>query len=483
MPIRRCVFLAGLTLAFIQSGLGFAQESGVDWAEIDKEYTEGVLPLLQRYCLKCHSSQKRKGELDLERFKLLAHVRADLKPWQKMIHQVVNDEMPPKKSPQLSAAEEKLLLAWVDSMLAGEARERAGDPGRVILRRLNNTEYNNTVRDLTGLDLDPTRQFPVDGAAGEGFANTGASLVMSPSLVNKYLDADREIAGHLVLTPAGIEFFKGTTRPEWSQTLVNEVKEFYGRYVSTGGKVPLDDYLEATLSLRGGPESEEAVNAMAAERRLNARYLLAMWKVLTSKTASPVIDRLQLVWRDSKPGELSALKSTIDGLQKSLWNINNVGHYKKWQEEVDAVAEEVPLETPLKSGGGESESVVYLVAGAGGDGAGENWVLWDLPRLEGGRGKPIYLRDLRVVHRRLETETASILEALPGYLKAAGEVHRKEGSRTEVASRHQLDKDRLVRFLGFVGVGGPVSPISIPSSRPGVRRPLLTSSVIPPIVP
>ena len=453
------VFLANLALVFIQPGSGFARESAVNWEAIGKEYSEGVLPLLQRYCLKCHSTEKSKGELDLERFRELAQVRGDLKPWQKLIHQLVNDEMPPKKSPQLSAAQERRLLAWVDSLLAGEARERAGDPGRVILRRLNNTEYDNTVRDLTGLELDSTRQFPVDGAAGEGFANTGASLVMSPSLVNKYLDAAREIASHLVLTPDGIEFFRGTTRPEWSQALVNEVKEFYRRYVLAGGKVPLDDYLEATLSLRGGSGTEEAVNAMAAERKLNARYLSAMWKVLTSKTASPVIDRLQLTWRHSKPGELSTLKATIDGLQKSLWKINNVGHYKKWQEEVDAVTEEVALETPLKSGGGESESVVYLVAGAGGDGAGENWVLWDLPRLEGGRGKPIYLRDLRVVHRRLETETASILEALPGYLKAAGEVHRKEGSRTEVASRHQLDKDRLVRFLGFVGVGGPVSPI------------------------
>ena len=452
------IFLANLSLVFFQPGSGFARESAVNWEEIGKEYSEGVLPLLRRYCLKCHSTEKSKGELDLERFRQLAQVRAELKPWQKIIHQLVNDEMPPKKSSQLSVAEERLLLGWIDSLLAGEARERAGDPGRVILRRLNNTEYDNTVHDLTGLELDPTRQFPVDGAAGEGFSNTGASLVMSPSLVNKYLDAARDIASHLVLTPDGIEFFKGTTRPEWSYTLVNEVKEYYRRYVSAGGKVPLDGYLEATMSLRGGPGTPQALAAMAAERKLNRKYLSALWKVLTSKTDSPVIDRLQVVWRDSKPGELGALKLTIEGLQKTLWKINNVGHYKKWQEEVDAVMEAVALETPVEPGRGEGESVIYLTAGSGG-GDGEGWVLWDLPRLEGGRGKPIYLRDLRVVHRRLETETASVLEALPSYLAAAAAVDRKEGSRDELAAKHGLDTNMLARFLGFTGIGGPASPV------------------------
>ena len=220
MPVRLSVLLTTILLVFSRPVAGFAQESRVDWSQIDKEYSGEVLPLLRKYCLKCHSTEKHKGELDLERFSRLAQVRKDLGPWQKTVRQLVNGEMPPKKSPQLPAADEKRLLGWIDLLLAGEARERAGDPGRVILRRLNNTEYDNTVRDLTGLELDATRKFPVDGAAGEGFANTGASLVMSPSMVNKYLGAAREISSHLVLTPSGIEFFKGTTRPEWSHTLV-----------------------------------------------------------------------------------------------------------------------------------------------------------------------------------------------------------------------------------------------------------------------
>ena len=67
----------------------------------------------------------------------------------------------------MTAAERKRLIAWVGAFLDREARARTGDPGRVPLRRLSNAEYDCTIRDMTGVDLRPTREFPADGAAGE----------------------------------------------------------------------------------------------------------------------------------------------------------------------------------------------------------------------------------------------------------------------------------------------------------------------------
>ncbi len=98
------------------------------------------------------------------------------------------------------------------SLLDSEILARAGDPGRVIVRRLSNPEYNNTIRDLTGLDLQPTRDFPADGAAGEGFTNSGDGLVMSPVLLGKYWNAGKEIASHAVLMPDGFRFSPAVTR-------------------------------------------------------------------------------------------------------------------------------------------------------------------------------------------------------------------------------------------------------------------------------
>ncbi len=75
--------------------------------------------------------------------------------------------------------------------------------------------------------IEPAREFPVDGAAGEGFTNTGQSLVMSPALVEKYLAAGRDVASHLVLLPEGIRFSEGTTRRDWTNEIVSEIRSIY----------------------------------------------------------------------------------------------------------------------------------------------------------------------------------------------------------------------------------------------------------------
>src|SRR4029079_19689210 len=113
-----------------------------------------------------------------------------------------NKEMPPEDKPQPSAIEKERISKWVQAMLESVAQERAGDPGPVVLRRLSNAEYTYTIQDLTGVEsLQPAHEFPIDGAAGEGFMNTGQALVMSPSLITKYLDAGKAVASHAVLLP------------------------------------------------------------------------------------------------------------------------------------------------------------------------------------------------------------------------------------------------------------------------------------------
>ena len=65
---------------------------------------------------------------------------------------------------------------------------------------------NNTVRDLTGVDLQPAREFPADGAAGEGFTNAAEALTMSPALMSKYVNAAKQISEHAVLLSNGFRF-------------------------------------------------------------------------------------------------------------------------------------------------------------------------------------------------------------------------------------------------------------------------------------
>ncbi len=74
------------------------------------------------------------------------------------------------------------------------------------MRRLNHSEYNYTIEDLTGHDIRPTSSFPIDPANEAGFDNSAESLTITPALVTKYLDAARFVSEHMLLVPEGIRF-------------------------------------------------------------------------------------------------------------------------------------------------------------------------------------------------------------------------------------------------------------------------------------
>ena len=124
---------------------------------IEARYVAQVRPLLKTYCLRCHRSEKAEGDLDLEALKTLTDARRNPRVWQKALFMLDNAEMPPKESKQLAAEELAALKTWVRTYLQAEALANAGDPGRVIMRRLSNAEYDNTIRDLTGVDFRATR--------------------------------------------------------------------------------------------------------------------------------------------------------------------------------------------------------------------------------------------------------------------------------------------------------------------------------------
>jgi Protein of unknown function (DUF1592)/Protein of unknown function (DUF1588)/Protein of unknown function (DUF1587)/Protein of unknown function (DUF1585)/Protein of unknown function (DUF1595) len=110
-----------------------------------------------------------------------------------VLEKLQTGEMPPKKKRQPTADEKKAFLGWLETALAKSACTTAPNPGRVTLRRLNRAEYNNTVRDLLGLDFQPAEDFPADDV-GYGFDNIGDVLALSPLLFEKYMAAAERIA-------------------------------------------------------------------------------------------------------------------------------------------------------------------------------------------------------------------------------------------------------------------------------------------------
>src|SRR4051812_42227830 len=271
------------------------------------EYSNAARPLLTRYCLKCHSTELMEGELDLERFASLGDVRKATGVWLKVAEMLDNGEMPPKEARRMPAGERRALRDWLARYLKAESLASAGDPGPVVLRRLSNAQYTYTLRDLTGVPLDPAREFPVDGAAGEGFTNAGNALVMSPALLTKYLDAAKGVAAHAVPLPDGLRFSPGTTRRDWTDEIVGQIRAFYSEFTESGGgtqvnlqgivfgtnaggRLPLERYIEATLTEREAlTKGTKSVEAAARERKLSPKYLGLLWSTLNGTDSSPLI--------------------------------------------------------------------------------------------------------------------------------------------------------------------------------------------------
>src|SRR5438876_4799763 len=279
------------------------------------DYEREIRPLLKEFCLGCHSTEKHKGDLDLERFSSLSEVMKHPKVWQSVVEQISLGEMPPKEKPQPAEAQRVQLLGWANRVLDGIMLARAGDPGPVVLRRLSNAEYTYTIRDLTGIaSLEPAKEFPADSASGEGFMNVGNSLVMSPSLVTKYLDSAKEIAGHAVLLPDGIRFSPKSTGRDWTQELLGEIRATYRQFTDNGGGtlvnlqgirfdtkdggvLPLDKYLAVLLKERAAGKRSSVLPP-----GLSAKYLKTLRETLNGRQPNFLLDPVRARWRSAKPG-------------------------------------------------------------------------------------------------------------------------------------------------------------------------------------
>jgi hypothetical protein len=471
-------------IAVLCAGMHALTGAAADEAEfgaLEKTYTAEIRPLVVKYCQQCHSTRQAEADLNLASFATLADVRKHPQVWIKVREMLETGQMPPEEAKQPGDGERTKLKQWVREYLTIEARALAGDPGRVVLRRLSNAEYTYTIRDLTRLpDLAPAREFPVDGAAGEGFTNTGNALVMSPALITKYLDAAKEIAGHAVLLPDGIRFSPGTTRRDWTNEVLTQIREFYREYTdatggtqvnlqgivsetNTGGRLPLEKYLAATLAEREAlAKGSETIAAAAGKHGLNAKYLGILWNALYGSQPSLILDRVRARWRAAKPGDAAALAAYIAAWENELWKFSTVGHIgkvggpKAWLEPVSPLVarQEVRFKIPVPADA--DEVTLALVTTDAGDGNEHDFVIWEKPRLVMPGRPDLFLSDVRQVTRDLAARRARIFARTSAYLKAADEAAAAQGKAdaAELSKKHGVETDSLRAWLDYLGIGG-----------------------------
>jgi len=455
--------------------------------------------LVKQFCQECHAGDRVEGDIDLAHLTPEA-MRRDVATWQRATEMVVTGQMPPREAVQPTAEERTALADWLGGFLRAEARAHAGDPGRVVLRRLNNAEYTFAIRDLTGLEsLEPAREFPADSGAGEGFTNTGQTLAMSPALFEKYLAAAKVVTDHAVLLPDGIGFSTGTTHRDVTDELLARIRAIYRTFTvpleATGrggqttveqgieldmgreGFLPVGAYLGALVEERGRLAADpSAVATVAAQRGLSPKYLGILHAALSvpapAESPSP-LDDLRRAFATAAPADAAGLAERVRQWQGALWRFNKVGQIGRrlgrpdgpetWLEARSPLVARQDFRIRLPDAPTGATVAVSFDAGDCGDGAGGaagDVVVWERPRLVApGRGD-VALADVGRLSAALAGWRQELASSAAASLAAADELREATGAPPALealAARRGVDPLLLAGWLGALGIGaGPV---------------------------
>lgn len=177
--------LAGILMLVTMAASSIAAEK--------PDFIKDVRPVLEKHCFVCHGPEKQKGKVRLDQLSAdVLHDAVAAETWHDALDVISIGEMPPDDEPPLTQAERGILTGWMRSALDEAIAVRKSTGGNIVMRRLNRVEYQNTMRDLLGLELDFNRDLPPEGLSKEGFKNNGGILQMSALQLEYYLDAARK---------------------------------------------------------------------------------------------------------------------------------------------------------------------------------------------------------------------------------------------------------------------------------------------------
>lgn len=258
----RCTLLA---IVSCFSGVSFtrtlsaAPPEEVEVSESVAEWKKTGLPLMQTYCVDCHNSDLQEGGLDLSPFESFTDLStAEV---ERVLEMVRFGAMPPEDYDTPAIEERKQLVRALEATMYSSACDLTPRAGKVTVRRLNRSEYNNTIRDLFGIDLRPADQFPSD-EVGAGFDNNGDVLSLSPMLIEKCIEAAETVSRQVMIDPADLPKLDldipGDQLPIYGTP---KIGSFYGRFVDKDSfawidiEAPYDGQYQ--IKVRGGTTAKD----------------------------------------------------------------------------------------------------------------------------------------------------------------------------------------------------------------------------------
>jgi len=177
------------------------------------EYDARVRPFFRTYCARCHGPDKTKGEIALHTLDRDLASGQDLARWEDVLDALRLGEMPPPTEPQPDDAERKVITDWINTGLRAHVENTRRKVAVTTARRLTNFEYENTMRDLLGVDLDLIQDLPRDPLKPYHFNNTAEFMLLGPEQIDRYLEVARRAMASAIVDPEKPETY--TSRQEW----------------------------------------------------------------------------------------------------------------------------------------------------------------------------------------------------------------------------------------------------------------------------
>jgi Protein of unknown function (DUF1592)/Protein of unknown function (DUF1588)/Protein of unknown function (DUF1587)/Protein of unknown function (DUF1585)/Protein of unknown function (DUF1595)/Planctomycete cytochrome C len=382
-----------------------------------------VRPVLEKSCYECHGGKKTKGGVNLKQLDADPLMDKEFTLWNKVKEAIRAGDMPPEEKPELAKADKDEITGWLGHNLEATIRAHAGDPGVVTVRRLTNVEFDNTIRDLTGIDYGFGREFLPDGGGGEGFSNIGDVLFTSPQQLDKYLTAARKLTDHATILPgSGITFQEqrvGLRGPEQlrdqaEQALYVWYQKMAGPYLPKDGEdMRQADYMLACWKfkhrdLTGAGSLEE----LAKANHLSSAFLDNWWSILNATLPkSRFLDLTRVAWREL-PGPDPAQPAQVpEPVQKKILEIQAQqlswwGDMKRPGSGVQRRQQDADGLRPYDFHADvKGRKTVHIVVGDLGDGNRGDFVKFESLSLECGKKHELYLDWL---NRRLREDRKAL---------------------------------------------------------------------------
>jgi hypothetical protein len=181
----------------------------------DTSFKGEVAPFFEAYCVKCHGPDKSKGKITVHSLDGDLAAGQELERWELILDALVHGEMPPEEEENQPSAEDRAaIITWIESGLRDYVTKASKVALVTTTRRLTNFEYQNTMRDLLGFELELAKDLPVDPDKPYHFNNTAEFMMIGPDQLVRYKEAARKAMASAIVDPGKPEIHRVSSKWE-----------------------------------------------------------------------------------------------------------------------------------------------------------------------------------------------------------------------------------------------------------------------------